>query len=161
MSRFLTYSIKLIRFLGIIYLIYYLIIFISLYTSSDTSLFNERAVGPYAWAYWYMIIRPFIFCFLTQLFWVKNVLNKNWLIFIITLIILLIVIASGSNLERLTIIVTSYHRDYLPSNWEMDNSIYNFGFLFIAIIIKNMLLFSGLVFLTWFFSERRHKVSKL
>ena len=73
--------------------------------------FINRAIGPYAWAYWIMmtcnVLSP-------QLLWIKK-LRRN----LIFTFILSIFINIGMWFERFVIIVTSLHRDYLPSSWTM------------------------------------------
>ncbi len=73
--------------------------------------FMNRAMGPYAWAYWIMmtcnVISP-------QLLWIKK-LRRN----LVFTFILSIFINIGMWFERFVIIVTSLHRDYLPSSWTM------------------------------------------
>jgi molybdopterin-containing oxidoreductase family membrane subunit len=88
--------------------------------------FYNRATGPYFWAYWTMmtcnVISP-------QLFWIKKVRTS-----IVATFILSIVVNIGMWFERFVIIVTSLHRDYLPSSWAMfyptwaDVGIYLFTF---------------------------------
>ncbi|MCC5920516.1 MAG: polysulfide reductase NrfD [Cyclobacteriaceae bacterium] len=88
--------------------------------------FYNRATGPYWWAYWSMmtcnVISP-------QLFWFKKI-RRN----IIITFILSIVVNIGMWFERFVIIVTSLHRDFLPSSWAMfsatfyDVGIYLFTF---------------------------------
>lgn len=67
--------------------------------------------APYWWAYWAMmscnVITP-------QFFWIKA-LRRN----LIVTFILSLVINVGMWFERFVIIVTSLHRDYIPSNWTM------------------------------------------
>ncbi len=71
--------------------------------------FQNRAFGPYAWAYWIMIscnvISP-------QIFWSKRARASVPVIFTLS-----IVINIGMWFERFVIIVTSLHRDFLPSSW--------------------------------------------
>lgn len=73
--------------------------------------FINRASGPYWWAYWSMM-----FCNLVspQVFWFKWARTTPWFIFIMS-----IVVNVGMWFERFVIIVTSLHRDYLPSSWVM------------------------------------------
>jgi Ni/Fe-hydrogenase subunit HybB-like protein len=73
--------------------------------------FINRATGPYWWAYWSMmscnVISP-------QLFWSKTLrtsIKFSWFLSIIVNI--------GMWFERFVIIVTSLHRDYIPSSWAM------------------------------------------
>ncbi len=72
-------------------------------------VFFNRAAGPFAWAYWIMVscnvISP-------QLLWFKKIRSNLVLVFILSL-----VVNVGMWFERFVIIVTSLHRDYLPSSW--------------------------------------------
>lgn len=73
--------------------------------------FANRMFGPYAWAYWTMM-----FCNLMapQVFWSKWARTTPWFIFVISIIVNI-----GMWFERFVIIVTSLHRDFLPSSWVM------------------------------------------
>ena len=71
--------------------------------------FFNRSMGPYWWAYWIMmtcnVISP-------QLFWVKALRRSVPFTFMMSIIINI-----GMWFERFVIIVTSLHRDYIPSSW--------------------------------------------
>lgn len=105
---------KIIMVTGSIVGIAYLTeLFIAWYSGSEYELyaFTNRIGGPYAWAYWAMmtcnVISP-------QLFWFKKIRTSipiSW--------VLSIVVNIGMWFERFVIIVTSLHRDYLPSSWAM------------------------------------------
>ena len=73
--------------------------------------FINRATGPYWWAYWIMmtcnVITP-------QLFWFKKIRRSLLATFIISIFVNI-----GMWFERFVIVVTSLHRDYLPSSWTM------------------------------------------
>jgi len=71
--------------------------------------FMNRAMGPYAWAYWLM------FCcnvFVPQVFWSKRLRHSAAVLFVGSLLVNV-----GMWFERFNIVVTSLHRDYLPSSW--------------------------------------------
>ena len=97
--------------------------------------FYNRATGPYWWAYWSMmtcnVISP-------QLFWSKK-LRTN----IVATFVLSIIVNIGMWFERFVIIVTSLHRDYLPSSWtmfhptlyDMGEYLFTFGFFFCAFLL--------------------------
>ena len=74
-------------------------------------VFLNRISGPYAWAYWIMMI-----CNVgsAQLLWIKKLRTSLVFTFFIS-----IVINIGMWFERYVIIVTSLHRDFLPSSWTM------------------------------------------
>ncbi len=71
--------------------------------------FINRMTGPYWWAYWSMmtcnVISP-------QLFYIKKIRTNIMMTFILSVIVNI-----GMWFERFVIIVTSLHRDYLPSSW--------------------------------------------
>ncbi len=71
--------------------------------------FLNRALGPYAWAYWIMVTCNVIS---PQLFWFKKARTSIPILFVVS-----IVINIGMWFERFVIIVTSLHRDFLPSSW--------------------------------------------
>lgn len=71
--------------------------------------FINRALGPYAWAYWIMITCNVVS---PQFFWVKKFRRNIVLTFILS-----IVINIGMWFERFVIVVTSLAQDFLPSSW--------------------------------------------
>lgn len=87
--------------------------FIAWYSKNpyEQYVFYNRMNGPYAWAYWTMITCNVIS---PQLLWFKSIRTNLVFVFILSL-----VINVGMWFERFVIIVTSLHRDYLPSSWAM------------------------------------------
>lgn len=97
--------------------------------------FINRATGPYWWAYWSMmtcnVISP-------QLFWFKKIRTS-----LVATFVLSIIVNIGMWFERFVIIVTSLHRDYLPSSWAMfyptmydvGEYVLTFGFFFAAFLL--------------------------
>lgn len=73
--------------------------------------FINRATGPYWWAYWSMMTCNLV---APQVFWFKWARTTPWFIFMLS-----IVVNVGMWFERFVIIVTSLHREYLPSGWAM------------------------------------------
>jgi molybdopterin-containing oxidoreductase family membrane subunit len=71
--------------------------------------FVNRAFGPYAWAYWTMVTCN---VFIPQLFWFKKLRTSIPVMFVICILVNI-----GMWFERFVIIVTSLHRDFLPSSW--------------------------------------------
>jgi molybdopterin-containing oxidoreductase family membrane subunit len=71
----------------------------------------NRMEGPYAALYWLLITCNIV---VPQLLWFRKVRSRVGMLFVIAL-----VINVGMWLERFIIVVTSLHRDYLPSSWEM------------------------------------------
>jgi molybdopterin-containing oxidoreductase family membrane subunit len=87
--------------------------FVAWYSGNPYELFTfrNRALGPYAWAYWIMVACNVV---APQLFWSKRVRTS-----IPALFALSIVVNIGMWLERFVIVVTTLHRDFLPSSWGM------------------------------------------
>ena len=71
----------------------------------------NRMRGPYAPYYWTLIA---INAVMIQLFWFRPVRDNVGLLFVLSLLVNV-----GMWLERFVIIVTSLHRDFLPSSWDM------------------------------------------
>jgi molybdopterin-containing oxidoreductase family membrane subunit len=69
----------------------------------------NRALGPFAWAYWIMVSCNVV---TPQLFWFKRIRSNFVIVFVLSLFINV-----GMWFERFVIIVTSLHRDFLPSSW--------------------------------------------
>ena len=105
--------------------------FIAWYSGNpyERFVFINRALGPYAWAYWIMVgcnvLSP-------QFFWFRKVRTTPWMIFILTIFVNI-----GMWFERFVIIVTSLHRDYLPSAWAM----YKPTFIEVATLLGSFGLF--------------------
>jgi molybdopterin-containing oxidoreductase family membrane subunit len=71
----------------------------------------NRLMGPYRWLYWALLLCNVV---IPQLLWLKRVRLTVPLLFLISLIVNV-----GMWLERFIIVVTSLHRDFLPSSWGM------------------------------------------
>jgi molybdopterin-containing oxidoreductase family membrane subunit len=71
----------------------------------------NRMTGPYGPIYWALI-----FCngLIPQMLWSRSVRRNVIVVFVISLIVNV-----GMWLERFVIVVTSLHRDFLPSSWDM------------------------------------------
>lgn len=75
----------------------------------ETFTFLNRAFGPMCWSYWIMISCNVL---IPQLFWFKKIRRSIPVMFIISIFVNI-----GMWFERFVIVVTSLHRDFLPSNW--------------------------------------------
>ena len=74
-------------------------------------VFKNRAFGPYGWAYAIMFTCNAI---IPQVFWFKSMRRNTLVLFIVS-----ILVNVGMWFERYVIVVTSLHRDFLPSSWGM------------------------------------------
>jgi Ni/Fe-hydrogenase subunit HybB-like protein len=88
-------------------------IFIAWYSGDvfDMSTVVNRVTGPYAPAYWSLILCNVV---IPQALWFRRVRSNVPVLFLLSL-----VINVGMWLERFIIIVTSLHRDFMPSAWGM------------------------------------------
>src|SRR6201994_4470758 len=105
---------KIIILTGSIVMVAYTTEFFIAYYSQveyEQYAFLNRYFGPYWWASWSMFCCN---CIIPQVLWFKKVRQSvaaTWF--------LSIIINIGMWFERFVIIVTSLHRDFLPSSWAM------------------------------------------
>lgn len=87
--------------------------FIAWYSGSafEQFVFINRAFGPYWWAYWTMVSCNVL---APQIFWFRGLRRNIAAMFVISLYVNI-----GMWFERYVIVVTSLHRDFLPSSWGM------------------------------------------
>jgi len=105
---------KIMLVCGLIVAYSYLMeIFMAFYSGDefDQYMILNRMRGPYAPIYWIVILFNVV---LPQSLWFKRIRLS-----VGTLFVLSIVVNIGMWLERFMIIVTSLHRDFLPSSWDM------------------------------------------
>ncbi len=91
-------------------------------TEAEAFVFINRAFGPYWWSYWIMIscnvISP-------QIFWFKKLRTNPMVLWIVSIFVNI-----GMWFERYVIVVTSLHRDFLPSSWdEYVMTIHDYGIM--------------------------------
>jgi Ni/Fe-hydrogenase subunit HybB-like protein len=77
----------------------------------DKFMLLNRWGGPYAFFYWMLIACNIL---IPQMMWFKKIRTNVGILFGISLIVNV-----GMWLERFIIVVTSLHRDFLPSSWGM------------------------------------------
>ncbi|OGR14822.1 MAG: hydrogenase [Deltaproteobacteria bacterium RIFOXYB12_FULL_58_9] len=87
--------------------------FMAWYSGSEWEgfIFRNRAFGPYGWSYFIMFSCNAL---IPQLFWFKRLRRNPAVLFIIA-----ILVNVGMWFERYVIVITSLHRDFLPSSWGM------------------------------------------
>ncbi len=96
---------------------------------------NRMWNGPYWWSYWLLILCNGVSI---QFLWIKRFRESAFWLFIISL-----VVSVGMWLERFVIIVTSLHRDFLPSSWGM----YSPTIFDLSMFLGTIGLFFALIFL--------------
>ncbi len=88
--------------------------FMAWYSQNPYEMFAQlynRPRGPYAHTYWLMIICNVI---VPQFLWVPRFRTNPRFLWILSIFINI-----GMWLERYVIVVTSLHRDFIPSSWSM------------------------------------------
>jgi len=112
--RHLDYMAKVMLATGLIVAYGYLMeAFFAWYSGNPYERFMmfNRAAGPYALGYWALILCNIL---LPQLLWIKAVRQHMVGLFVISIIVNI-----GMWLERFVIVITSLHRDFIPSEWAM------------------------------------------
>ncbi len=122
---------------GIVGLAYATELFTAFYSGNpyERAVFVGRALGPFAWGYWIMVACNVV---IPQLYWFKRVRRSIAAVFVISIFVNI-----GMWFERFIIIVTSLHRDFLPSSWatytptiiEIATFAGTFGLFFTAFLI--------------------------
>jgi len=92
------------------YLLEHFVAFYSDHYAEKYMLIN-RMTGPYWWSYWMLMLCNIA---IPQLLWSYRVRHNVYALFALS-----IVINIGMWLERFVIVVTSLHRDFVPSSWGM------------------------------------------
>jgi molybdopterin-containing oxidoreductase family membrane subunit len=113
-TRHIQNMAKLMLATGVIVAYSYVIeAFLAWYSANEFERFIviNRAMGPYAWLYWALIATNLV---APQALWSARVRNSIPAIFAIALSV-----HAGMWLERFIIVITSLHRDFLPSSWGM------------------------------------------
>jgi len=77
----------------------------------EMAMMKNRAFGPYGWVFWALMA---LNCVIPQLLWSQKVRTNDIALFLVALSINI-----GMWVERFVIVVTSLHRDFVPSNWAM------------------------------------------
>jgi molybdopterin-containing oxidoreductase family membrane subunit len=87
--------------------------FVGWYSASEYEryMIQNRWAGPYAPVYWALILTNIL---IPQALWFDRVRRNVKALFVISLFVNI-----GMWLERFIIVVTSLHRDFLPSSWAM------------------------------------------
>lgn len=75
------------------------------------SMQKNRMVGPYAAMYWALLACNVA---VPQLMWWRYARRSPWILFIVS-----ILVNVGMWMERYVIVITSLHRDFMPSAWGM------------------------------------------
>lgn len=92
---------------------YVMELFMSWYSGNEFDQYTtvNRMFGPYAPIYWAMLACN---CLIPQLLWIERIRMSPTALFVLSLLVNV-----GMWTERFVIVVTSLHRDFMPSSWGM------------------------------------------
>lgn len=135
-------STKFISFVGVLYFLSFfagIFIELNILTGEEKAFMFKRMFGHYWFGFW---TQPITYLLITQLLRIIRI-RKNSLIRILFSLFLIF------SIERMVITSTSFHRDYLPSSWSMNNDsgLYPSNII-LALLLKVLvfLLFVGLFY---------------
>jgi molybdopterin-containing oxidoreductase family membrane subunit len=112
-------------------------IFMAFYSGNQFEEFMilNRIQGPYRFHWWALLLCNIL---APQALWLRRVRSTPWVVFLVAMFVNV-----GMWLERFVIVVTSLHRDFLPSSW----GIYSGTFWDWSTFIGTIGLFMALLFL--------------
>ncbi|MBI3234649.1 MAG: hypothetical protein HYZ42_11525 [Bacteroidetes bacterium] len=96
--------------------------------------FRNRALGEFMIFYWLQII---IYVIGSQLMWFNKFRQINWLRIIVSILMIV-------PMERVNIIMTSMHKDYIPSSWTIS-----LGNTIISLVFSTCIFVLFIVFITF------------
>ena len=140
-------TISVVWITGLIYLAVFLYELSTVLLGTDIEQkerFLERLSGPYSFGLWF---HPLGYVISTQLVRIKRIAQNVLLRFLIAFLLFL-------NFEKFVIVVTSLHRDYLPSSWSMYGGYSPFLLIAMDWILK-LIIFSSLVTVAYYIKNRK------
>ena len=140
-------AITVVSIAGLIYAAVWLVDIALILLGTDLenkNSFIRRATGIYWFGYW---LQPSLYVLASQLVRIKKIANHGFLRLFLAFLLFL-------NFEKFVIILTSLHRDYLPSSWSMYNGFPMFGWIIADWAIK-LILFSAFVIVTYYLKARK------
>ena len=122
-NRHLENMAKVLLATGLIVLYGYIMeVFFAWYSASpyEGYMIQNRMTGPYAHIYWMLMVCNGL---APQAIWFKQVRSSALALFCVAMFVNL-----GMWLERFVIVVTSLHRDFMPSSWDMySGTVWDWG----------------------------------
>jgi hypothetical protein len=128
-------AIAVIRFAAIVFLVDWCIRFYFEFQSEeDYYSLKTRFFGPFWFGHWVYVISYGIF---PQLFWIQRIGQLKVMRVLSALLILF-----SLHVEKWIILITSLHRDYIPSSWTMAP---NYEYLLIYDSVLNLAIFAAVL----------------
>lgn len=149
-------STSFISFIGIIYLIVWTIATIVELNSQNEegkAFLLSRMFGRYWIGFW---LQPILWILMSQLLRLKRI-RQNILLRLIFSVLFIF------SIERMVIIFTSFHRDYLPSSWTMQNDLGIYPSNLILELLMKITIFLLLVGIFFLINQKinNYKIAKI
>ena len=135
---------------------YFIEAFMSWYSGDifEQYMMTNRAFGPYGWIFWVLMLCNVL---VPQTLWSRRIRCNPFPLFIVAFFVNV-----GMWIERFVIVVTSLHRDFIPSSWgSYAPTLWDWATLFGSVGLFLMLLFLFIRFLPMLsISESRELVAE-
>jgi Ni/Fe-hydrogenase subunit HybB-like protein len=135
---------------------YFIEAFMSWYSGDiyEQYMMTSRAFGPYGWIFWVLMVCNVV---IPQALWSARIRRNPLTLFLVALFI-----NFGMWIERFVIVITSLHRDFVPSSWRMFfPTVWDWATLFGSVGLFLTLLFLFIRFLPMIsISESRKLVAE-
>jgi len=135
---------------------YFIEAFMSWYSGDifEQYMMTNRAFGPYGWIFWVLMLCNVL---VPQTLWSRRIRCNPFPLFIVAFFVNV-----GMWIERFVIVVTSLHRDFIPSSWgSYAPTLWDWATLFGSVGLFLMLLFLFIRFLPMIsISESRELVAE-
>ena len=106
----------------------------------EQAMMVNRAFGPYGWVFWALMLFNVL---VPQALWLRRVRTNLVALFLVALSVNV-----GMWVERFVIVITSLHRDFVPSSWGMYfPTVWDWATLFGSVGLFLTLLFLFIRFL--------------
>jgi molybdopterin-containing oxidoreductase family membrane subunit len=139
---------KFISFVGLIFFVFWIVGIFTSYFENNADEQNRmlnRIFGKYWFGFW---IQPLLWFTITQILRSEK-LSKNIFLRIVFSFFLIF------SIEKLIILIITFHRDYLPSSWAMYNELEFYpSNIFLGMLLKIILF---LIF-TWIYYFTKNKI---
>lgn len=142
---------KFISLIGLIYLVLYsigTIVELHLMNEEDKVLLLNRMFGKYWFGYW---LQPLLWIIITQLLRFKNIRTNIFLRILFGFLFIF-------SIEKLVILIITFHRDYLPSSWTMYTDL---DFYPSNLILALLLKITVFLFFVFIFKRIRLVINKI
>lgn len=140
-------AITIVCLAAVVNCLFLLVHWASIFWGNDTEqqmYLQSRFLGPYSFGLW---LQPLTYLIFTQLLRIGRIAQNAASRFFIAFLLFF-------DFEKYVIIITSFHRDYLPSSWTMYGGYSFFGWIITEWILK-IIIFSSFVTVAYYVKNRK------